>query len=53
VTTDSEFKKIVRARMEVTGECYTVAQRACLEAARAAVPDNPPSTERGVHAGNG
>jgi hypothetical protein len=36
--TGSEFKQIVRARMDVTGEKYTVAMRAVLKAARAAIP---------------
>lgn len=38
MTTDSEFKRIVRARMEVTGENFTPAKLAVLEAARAAIP---------------
>lgn len=42
---DSEFKRIVRARMAVTGEKYTEALRAVLEAARAAVPQPSETTE--------
>lgn len=35
---NSEFKQIVRARMRITGEKYTVALRAVIDAARAAIP---------------
>ena len=42
---DSEFKRIVRARMEVTGENYTRALRAVLGAARAAIPQPDDSSE--------
>jgi len=38
MTSDSEFKDLVRQRMEITGESYTQAMRHILEAARAAVP---------------
>jgi hypothetical protein len=38
MTRNSEFKDLVRKRMEVTGESYTQAMRFILEAARAAVP---------------
>jgi hypothetical protein len=39
VTGGSEFKVLVRERMEITGESYTQAMREILEAARTAVPE--------------
>lgn len=42
MTDDSEFKALVRKRMNITGESYTQAMRHLLEAARAAVPDIEP-----------
>jgi hypothetical protein len=41
VTGSSEFKALVRERMEITGESYTQAMREALAAARAAVPERP------------
>lgn len=38
MSTGSAFKKIVSARMEVTGEAWAVASRAVLAAARTAIP---------------
>jgi hypothetical protein len=38
----SEFKQVIRDRMGVTGEKYTTALRAVLEAAKAAVPADDP-----------
>jgi hypothetical protein len=38
VTDSSEFKALVRERMEITGESYTQAMRHMLDAARTAVP---------------
>jgi hypothetical protein len=39
VTGSSEFKALVRERMEITGESYTQAMREILEAARTALPE--------------
>jgi len=46
VTDSSEFKALVRQRMEITGEPYTQAMRHILDAARGAVPQahRPPRT---------
>ena len=42
MTQDSEFKKIVRERMAITGEKYIVALRVVLAAAREAIPQPDP-----------
>jgi hypothetical protein len=39
MTDNSEFKALVRKRMDITGESYTQALRPILEAARTAVPN--------------
>jgi hypothetical protein len=53
VTGSSEFKALVRERMEITGESYTQAMREVLGAARAAVPARSrlprPALQRRVH----
>ena len=53
MTGSSEFKALVRERMEITGESYTQAMREVLAAARFAVPQKSrpprPALQRQVH----
>jgi len=46
MTRDSEFKDLVRKRMEITGESYTQAMRPILDAARTAVPSTEAARPR-------